>query len=95
MMYFHQQTGRAGIQFASIAFVIALHLIVIYVLVSGLARQAAHFVAPDLITNFIELVQPSPQPMVKPPPLRAPKVAAAPPSFVPRPEVKLSAPPTA
>ena len=89
------EKARTPVQkYAGLLIVVALHVLIIYALVSGLARKAAQVVAPELIANIIEPVKPPPPPVAKiVPPPRVPKVTAPPPPFVPPPEVKVSAPP--
>ena len=95
-MDFSEKTQTPAQKFGGLTVVILLHVLIIYVLVSGLARKAAHVVVPELIASITEPIKPPPPPPppdVKPPPPRVPKVAAPPPPFVPPPEVKVSAPP--
>ncbi len=96
-MDFSENIQTPAQKFGGLAVVVILHVFIIYALVSGLARKAAHVVVPELVADIIEPVKPPPPPpppppAVKPPP-RASKVAAPPPPFVPPPETKVSAPP--
>jgi protein TonB len=69
-----------------IAFVIALHIIIIYALVSGLARKAVEFVQKPLETKLIAEVTKPPEEAPPPPP---PKLAPPPPPFIPPPEINV------
>ena len=74
-----------------IGFVILLHIIIIYALVSGLARKAVELVQQPLETKLIaEQVKPPEE--VKPPP--PPKMAPPPPPFIPPPEINVQVPVT-
>jgi protein TonB len=69
-----------------IAFVIVLHIIIVYALVSGLARKAVELVQKPLETKLIaEQVKP-PEDLPPPPP---PKMAPPPPPFIPPPEINI------
>ena len=96
-MDFSDTAPKSGQKFGGLAVVIFLHVLLIYALVSGLARKAAHVVVPELVAEIIEPVKPPPPPpppVIKtPPPPRPQKVTAPPPPFVPRPEVKVATPP--
>ena len=75
-----------------IGFVIVLHIIIIWALVSGLARKAVEFVAKPLETKLIAEVAPPPENLPPPPP--PPKMAAPPPPFIPPPEINVQVAPT-
>jgi protein TonB len=68
-----------------------LHIVLIYALVTGLARKLVEVVVPPLETKIIEEVKPPP--VDKPPPPPPPKLAAPPPPFIPPPEVRIDMPP--
>ena len=69
-----------------IGIVIVLHIIIIYALVSGLARKAVELVQKPLETKLIaEQVKPPEE--AKPPP--PPKMAPPPPPFIPPPEINI------
>ena len=92
-MDFSEKAQTPAQKFGGLAVVIVLHVLIIYALISGLARKAAHVVVPELVADIIEPAKPPPPPIVKPlPPTRIQKTAQPPP-FVPKPEVKLSTPP--
>jgi len=74
-----------------IAVVIVLHIIIIWALISGLARKAVELVQQPLETKLIaEQVKPPEE--VKPPP--PPKMAPPPPPFIPPPEINVQVPVT-
>lgn len=86
-----QQSSRRVMSFG---FVVLLHLLIGWALVSGLAKKVVEVVKGPIEVKVIEEVikKPPPPPEVLPPP---PKVAAPPPPFVPPPEVQIAAPPPA
>jgi protein TonB len=66
---------------------VALHVVLVYALVHGLARKIVEAVRPPLETKIIEeLKAPPPD---KPPPPPPPKLATPPPPFIPPPEVRV------
>jgi protein TonB len=73
-------------------FVILFHLIIIYALVTGLARKVVDVVRAPIETKVIEEIRKPPPPpeVVLPPP---PKLEAPPPPFIPPPEVQIATPP--
>lgn len=75
-----------------IAFVVAFHALLVYGLMSGLARKVVEVVRAPIETKVIEeVVKPPPPPeVVVPPP---PKLEAPPPPFIPPPEVQIATPP--
>ncbi len=92
-MDFEYRPRDPGRRFAGIAFVVGLHLLIGYALVSGLARKAVEVIKKPLEATIIQEVKipppPPPPPKIKPPePKAPPKVQAPPPPpFVPPPEV--------
>ena len=74
--------------------VAAMHVLLGYALVNGLARKIVEVIKAPIETKIIDEVKPPPPPPPDnlPPP---PKVAAPPPSFVPPPEVQVANPPPA
>ena len=79
---------------AGIVFVVVLHALLGYALVSGLARKGLDIIKKPLQAVVIqEVIIPPPPPPPPPPPKKieppplAPKVVAPPPPFVPSPEV--------
>ncbi|MBL8306257.1 MAG: TonB family protein [Rubrivivax sp.] len=73
--------------------VVALHLVLGWALLNGLAQRLVEVIKSPLETKIIEEVKPPPPPPPEnlPPP---PKFAPPPPSFVPPPEVNVNPPPT-
>src|SRR5258706_512048 len=68
---------------------VALHIVLIYALIHGLARKIVEIVIPPLETKIIEEIKP-PQPDKPPPP--PPKLETPPPPFIPPPEVNIQMP---
>ncbi|MFZ6736093.1 energy transducer TonB [Undibacterium sp. Ji42W] len=68
--------------------VIAFHVLVVYALVSGLARKAMEVVIKPAEVKLVEEVKPPPPPPDTPPP-PPPKLLAPPPPFIPPPEVQV------
>jgi protein TonB len=91
-MNFSQQEQTLGKRFGGLAIVILLHVVVLYALVSGLAKRVVEVVRAPIETKVIEEVKAPPPPpeVVVPPP---PKLEAPPPPFIPPPEVQIAAPP--
>lgn len=75
-----------------IAFVVLFHGLLVYGLMSGLARKVVDVVRAPIETKVIEeITKPPPPPeVVVPPP---PKLEAPPPPFIPPPEVQVATPP--
>jgi protein TonB len=71
--------------------VLLLHVLLIYSLVTGLARKVVEVIKQPIETKVIEEVKPPPPPDNPPPP--PPKMAAPPPPFIPPPEVQVANPP--
>lgn len=71
-----------------IGFVIVLHIIIIWALVTGLARKAVDLVQKPLETKLIAEVAKPPEELKPPPP---PKMAPPPP-FIPPPEINIQMP---
>jgi protein TonB len=87
------ETGRNPTRkIVGIAFVILLHLLIVYALVTGLARRVVEVIKQPIETKIIEEVKPPP-PKDLPPPPPPPKMVAPPPPFIPPPEVQVQAPP--
>jgi protein TonB len=73
--------------------VVLFHALVIYALVTGLARKVVEVVKGPIEVKVIEEVKtPPPPPEVVPPP---PKTAAPPPPFIPPPEINIATQTTA
>ncbi|MDO9315049.1 MAG: energy transducer TonB [Burkholderiaceae bacterium] len=76
--------------------VIALHVLIVYALVNGLAKKVVDVVRAPIETKLIEEIVKPPPPPPTPPPARVvappPRQAPPPPPFVPPPEVIVTAP---
>jgi len=75
-----------------IAFVILLHAVIIYALVTGLAKKVVDVVRAPIETKVIEEARrppPPPTEVIAPPP---PKFEAPPPPFIPPPEINIQVP---
>lgn len=79
----------SGRRVTGFAMVVALHAVLGYALVNGLARKIVEVVQAPLETKIIEEVKPPPPDKPPPPP---PKLAAPPPPFIPAPEVRIDNP---
>ena len=90
-MDFAEQQRNPGKHAVGFAVVLALHLVLGWALVNGLAQRLVEVIKSPLETKIIEEVKPPPPPPPEnlPPP---PKFAPPPPSFVPPPEVNVNAP---
>jgi periplasmic protein TonB len=91
---FAQQQRSPGRHLLGFGIVLALHLLLGWALVTGLAQRMIEVIKAPIETKIIEDVKPPPPPPPEnlPPP---PKFAPPPPSFVPPPEVNVNAPATA
>ncbi len=91
-MDFSQRTADPRRHLVGISVVILFHALLVYALVTGLAKKVVQVVIAPIETKVIEEVrQPPPPPeVVVPPP---PKLEAPPPPFIPPPEVQITAPP--
>ena len=91
-MDFAEQQRNPSKHAVGFAVVLALHLVLGWALVNGLAQRLVEVIKSPLETKIIEEVKPPPPPPPEnlPPP---PKFAPPPPSFVPPPEVNVNAPP--
>ena len=74
--------------------VVVLHAVLVYALVTGLAKKVVDVIKQPLETKVIEEVKKPPPPpeVVIPPP---PVLAAPPPPYIPPPEVQIATPPPA
>ena len=73
----------------AIMMVVALHLLLGYALVTGLARKVVEVIKAPIETKIIEEIK-KPPPDVPPPP--PPKLAPPPPPFIPAPEIVIQTP---
>jgi protein TonB len=92
-MDFAQRQRDPTRHIVGIAAVVLLHVLVVWALVSGLARKVVEVVKGPIEVKVIEEIikKPPPPPEVIPPP---PKVTAPPPPFIPPPEINIAPPPT-
>jgi periplasmic protein TonB len=74
-----------------LTFVFLLHVLIIYALVTGLARKVVDVIKKPIETKIVEEQKPPPPPETPPPP--PPKLNTPPPPFIPPPEVQISVPP--
>lgn len=91
-MNYAQQQRNPGRHLVGIGGVVLLHVLILYALVTGLARKVVEVVKGPIEVKVIEEVikKEPPPPEVIPPP---PKMQAPPPPFVPPPEVNIAPPP--
>jgi protein TonB len=75
-----------------IGIVLAMHLLLAWALVSGMAKRVIDVIKAPIETKIIEDVAPPPPPPENLPP--PPKYAPPPPSFVPPPEIDVNPPPS-
>lgn len=92
-MDFAQQQRNPGKHAVGIGIVLALHLLLGWALVTGLAQRMVEVIKAPIETKIIEEIKPPPPPPPEnlPPP---PKNLPPPPAFVPPPEVNVTPPPT-
>jgi protein TonB len=84
-----QQQRSWGRHAPSILAVVALHIVLGWALVNGLARRVIEVVKAPIETKIIEEIK-KPPPEVPPPP--PPKLATPPPPFIPPPEINIQLP---
>lgn len=91
-MNFAQQQADPRRHMVGIAVVILFHVLVVYALVTGLAKKMVDVIRAPIETKVIEEIKKPPPPpeIVVPPP---PKLEAPPPPFIPPPEIQLATPP--
>jgi len=92
-MDFSTRSPQPQKHLVGITIVIALHVIVVYALVTGLGKKIVDVIKQPIETKVIEEVKAPPPPPERllPPP---PKLEAPPPPYIPPPEVQISAPAT-
>jgi protein TonB len=88
---YRQRQANPRKHVTGIAVVIALHVIVVYALVTGLARKVVEVVSAPMEAKIVQGTQKQPEKVVIPPPL--PKMAEPPPIAIPLPPVTLTPPP--
>jgi protein TonB len=86
MSYAHPRSSSRRL--TGLVVTVALHIVLLYALIHGLARKIVEIVVPPLETKIIEEIKP---PADKPPP-PPPKLATPPPPFIPPPEVNIQFP---
>jgi protein TonB len=93
-MDFAQHQRNPARHLVGVGGVVLLHVVIVYALITGLARKVVEVVKGPIDVKVIEEVikKPPPPPEVIPPP---PKMQAPPPPFVPPPEVVIAPPPPA
>jgi len=86
------QENKASTRTMAFVVVVALHVLLIWALASGLAKKIVKAVTDPIETKVIEEIKPPPPPPEKivPPP---PDLKTPPPPFVPVPEIQVQAPP--
>ncbi len=91
-MNFAQQQADPRRRFVGFGAVLLFHALVVYALVTGLAKKVVEVVRAPIETKVIEEVKKPPPPpqVVVPPP---PKLEAPPPPFIPPPEIQVQTPP--
>ena len=91
-MNFSQQQADPRRHLVGFTFVILFHALIVYALVTGLAKKVVDVVRAPIETKVIEEIKkPPPAPeIVLPPP---PKLEAPPPPYIPPPEVTIATPP--
>ena len=90
-MNFSQRQADPRRHLIGITFVVLLHVVVIYALVTGLAKKVIDVVRAPIETRLIEEIRkvvPPPEIIVPPPP----KMSAPPPPFIAPPEVQIATP---
>ena len=93
-MNYSQQQADPKKHLVGIGAVILFHILVVYALVTGLAKKVIDVVRAPIETKVIEEIKKPPPPpeVVVPPP---PKLEAPPPPFIPPPEIQIANPPPA
>ena len=91
-MDFSQRQADPRRHLMGITVVVLFHALLVWALVSGLAKKVVQVVIAPIETKVIEEIKKPPPPpeVVVPPP---PKLEAPPPPFIPPPEVQITAPP--
>ncbi len=74
-----------------IVFVVLLHVLIIYALMTGLARTVVEVIKKPLSANIIDEIKPPPPP---PPPPKKIQVPEPPPAYVPPPDIPVAVAPT-
>ncbi len=90
-MDYAEQQRRPTKHLIGLGIVAALHVLLGWALVNGLARKMVEVIKGPIETKIIEEIKPPPPPPENLPP--PPKLPPPPPSFVPPPEVQIANPP--
>src|ERR1700740_1689966 len=90
-MNFSKQQADPRRHVVGLSFVVLLHVLVVYALVTGLGKKVIDVVRAPIETKVIEEVKKPPPPpeIVVPPP---PRLEAPPPPLIPPPEVQIQQP---
>ncbi len=91
-MNYAQEQRAPSKHMLGIGIVLAMHLLLAWALVSGMAKRVIDVIKAPIETKIIEEVAPPPPPPENLPP--PPKYAPPPPSFVPPPEIDVNPPPS-
>lgn len=93
-MNFAEQQANPSRRFVGFGAVLLFHILLVYALVTGLAKKVVDVVRAPIETKVIEEIKKPPPPpeVVVPPP---PKLEAPPPPFIPPPEIQVANPPPA
>lgn len=91
-MNFAQRQADPRRHVVGITVVVLFHVLIVYALVTGLAKRVIDVVRAPIETKVIEEIKKPPPPpeVVLPPP---PKLEAPPPPFIPPPEIQIATPP--
>ena len=91
-MNFAQRQADPRRHVIGITAVVLFHVLIVYALVTGLAKRVIDVVRAPIETKVIEEIKKPPPPpeVVIPPP---PKLEAPPPPFIPPPEIQIATPP--
>ncbi len=91
-MNFAERQADPRRHLVGISVVVLFHVLIVYALVTGLAKRVVDVVRAPIETKVIEEIKKPPPPpeVVLPPP---PKFDAPPPPFIPPPEIQLATPP--
>lgn len=86
----YAEEGFSSRRIAGIAFVVLLHVAIIYALVSGMGSQVVQVLRQPLEARIIQDVKPPPPAPLPPPP---PQLVQPPPPYIPPPLVQIAQPP--
>jgi len=91
-MNFAQRQADPRRHLVGLTVVVLFHVLVVYALVTGLAKRVVEVIRAPIETKVIEEIKKPPPPpeVVLPPP---PKLEAPPPPFIPPPEIQIATPP--